>query len=251
MGAAMSKMRNNDKDVDELENEVVEEKAREKKKPANYYYDNDKVQGWVEEYLTYDHEDRKSDPHCLVLRERTMVEVGKVVNGIIFKHKFTIWEPYDDLYQEAMEACTKALEKFDPTFITSKGEKATTFNYFSLTAKRCLKFYTMRNQKNRNNYGIDDYANTLSYSNELSENSTEIVSSEFIKHLKEIFLQAGHKKFIPIIDILQEYLEKIGAFNKRDFFRFAKSYGWSPNLIRKFLKIIKDNKDEFYRIPTA
>lgn len=233
-------------ELDIQEQKKVEEK---KKQPANYYYNNDIVQGWVEEYLQFDLEERKENPKALLLREKTMVEVGKVVNGIIFKHKFTIWEPYDDLYQEAMEACTKALEKFNPFFITSKGERATTFNYFSLTAKRCLKFYTMRNQKNRNNYGIDDYANTLSYTKELTEHSTEMVSSEFIKHLKEIFIQSGHKKFIPIIDILQEYLEKIGTFNKRDFFRFAKSYGWSPNLIRKFLKIIKDNRDEFYKVP--
>lgn len=216
---------------------------------SNYYFDNDKVQGWVEEYLVYDIEDRKEDEHALFLREKTMIEVGKIVNGIIFKHKFTIWEPYDDLYQEAMEACTKALEKFNPNFITSKGEKATTFNYFSLTAKRCLKFYTMRNKKNRDSYAIEDYNNTLSYTADLSESSQQMVSDEFTKHLKEIFVQAGHKKFIPIIDILQEYLQKIGTFNKRDFFRFAKSYGWSPNLIRKFLKIIKDNKDEFYKVP--
>lgn len=211
------------------------------------YFDNDKVQGWVEEYLDYDIEDRKEDYHALFLREKTMVEVGKIVNGIIFKHKFTIWEPYDDLYQEAMEACTKALEKFNPNFITTKGERATVFNYFSLTAKRCLKFYTMRNKKNRDNFAIEDYDNTLSYNLDLSESSQSMISQDFIKHLKEIFVESGYKKFIPIIDILEEYLQKIGYFNKRDFFRFAKSYGWSPNLIRKFLKIIKDNKEEFYK----
>lgn len=212
------------------------------------YFDNDKVQGWVEEYLQYDIEDRKEDDYALFLREKTMVEVGKIVNGIIFKHKFTIWEPYDDLYQEAMEACTKALEKFNPEFITTKGEKATVFNYFSLTAKRCLKFYTMRNKKNRDNFAIEDYDNTLSYNLDLSESSQSMISQDFIKHLKEIFIESGYKKFIPIIDILEEYLQKIGYFNKRDFFRFAKSYGWSPNLIRKFLKIIKDNKEEFYQV---
>lgn len=215
---------------------------------SNYYFNNDKVQGWVEEYLKYEPEERKEDDYALLLREKTMFEVGKIVNGIIFKHKFTVWEPYDDLYQEAMEACTKALEKFNPNFITSKGERATVFNYFSLTAKRCLKFYTMRNKKNRDNYAIEDYDNTLTYTNELTESSQQMISSEFIKHLKEVFIQSGYKKFIPIIDILQEYLDKIGVFNKRDFFRFAKSYGWSPNLIRKFLKIIKENKDEFYRV---
>lgn len=216
----------------------------------NYYFDNNETQGWVEEYLQFPPEERKINPKALRLREKTMVEVGKIVNGIIFKHKFTVWEPYDDLYQEAMEACTKALEKFNPNFITTKGERATAFNYFSLTAKRCLKFYTMRNKKNRDNYAIEDYDGQLSYCQDDGD-SHQMISDEFIKHLKEIFLGSGYKKFIPIIDIMQEYLEKIGSFNKRDFFRFAKSYGWSPNLIRKFLKIIKDNKDDFYKISIA
>jgi len=215
---------------------------------SNYYFNNDVVQRDVEEYLSFPIDERKKNTHTLYLREKIMVEVGKVTNGIIFKHKFTIWEPYDDLYQEAMEACTKALEKFNPNFITTKGERATVFNYFSLTAKRCLKFYTMRNKKNRDNYAIEDYDTTLSYDSGDPDGSQQIISEEFIKHLKEIFLQFGYKKFIPIIDILQEYLDKIGSFNKRDFFRFAKSYGWSPNLIRKFLKIIKDNREEFYKV---
>jgi len=212
------------------------------------YYNNDEVQNWVVSYLDYEKEERKTEEGALFLRQKIMIEVGKIVNGIIFKHRFTVWESYDDLYQEAMEACTKALEKFNPFFVTSKGEYATTFNYFSLTAKRCLKFYTMRNQKNRNNYALEDYSNTLQYTEELTEHSQEMISEEFIKHLKEIFMESGHKKFLPLIDILKEYLEKIGSFNKRDFFRFSKSYGWSPNLIRKFLKIIKDNKDAFYEV---
>lgn len=215
---------------------------------SNYYFNNDIVQGWVEEYLSFPLDERKKLEETLILREKIMVEVGKITNGIIFKHKFTIWEPYDDLYQEAMEACTKALEKFNPNFITTKGERATAFNYFSLTAKRCLKFYTMRNKKNRDNYAIEDYDNTLSYDAFDSNGSQQMVSEEFVRNLKEVFLKFGYKKFIPLIDIMQEYLEKIGSFNKRDFFRFCKSYGWSPNLIRKFLKIIKDNKDSFYKV---
>jgi len=224
----------------------VKEVKKVKKKPANYYYDNDIVQEYVIEYLSYPAEDRDSTTRCIELKQLIMVEVGKVINGIIFRHKFTVWEPYDDLYQEATEACMKALDRFNPFFVTSKGEYATTFNYFSLTAKRCLKFYTMRNQKNRNNYGIDDYAYSLEYTEDLSEGSGKMISDEFIKHLRDVFVKKGHKKFLPLIDILQEYLDKIGSFNKRDYFKYCKSFGWSANLIRKFMKIIKENKHEFY-----
>ena len=210
------------------------------------YYDEKTVKALVVEYLSYDPKERKIDKTALKIRETILIEVGKIVNGIIFKHSFTVWENFNDLYQEAMEACTKALEKFDPFYITSKGTYASTFNYFSLTAKHCLKYYTMRNQKNRNNYAIDDYANTLQYEDISSENSHQMVSKEFINQLKDVFQKTGNSKFMPLIDILEDYLNKIGSFNKRDYFRFSRSLGWSPNLIRKFLKIIKDNRDEFY-----
>lgn len=212
------------------------------------YFDNDVVQGWIVKYLNYDPEDRQSDPSALQLREKILVEVSKIVNGIIFTHKFTIWEPYDDLFQEALEACIKALEKFNPNYVTSSGKLATAFNYFSLTTKRCLKFYTIRNRKFRDNYQIDDYSESLTSTEDgVHEMSHSIMSDDFIQQLYQIFSEQKTKKLNPLVDILKEYLDKIGHFNKRDFFRFAKSYGWSPNLIRKFLRIIRENEEVFYK----
>lgn len=215
-------------------------------KPSNHYFDNEEVTEWIVEYLDYSDEDRKTLERPLYLRNKILIEVEKIVRGIIFTQKFTVWEPYDDLRQEALEACTKALDKFNPLFITSKGEYATAFNYFSLTAKRCLKFYTIKNQKNRKNKPIEDYQPYLTDEVDITESSKSIVSDSFIIQLKRVFRDNGYDKFLPLVDILQEYLEKIGEYNKRDFFRFAKFMGWSPNLIRKFLKIMNDHKDEFY-----
>lgn len=211
---------------------------------SNYYFTNDEVQGWIEEYLSFPLDERKELPYTLQLREKILREVSKIINGIIFTHHFTVWEPYDDLFQEAAEACIKALEKFNPNYITSSGEKATAFNYFSLTAKRCLKFYTIRNKKNRNNYQLEDQTNNLP-SMELFF-SNKIVIENFIKELTRIFNVPKKNKLLDLIDILDDYLHKMGQFNKRDFFRFAKFYGWSPNLIRKFLKIIGDNQQKLY-----
>ena len=232
----------NEKIEDEEFSEVEEDILAIK----NMYFKNDVVQSWIEDYLSYPIEIRKVDDYCLKLRAKIMVEVSKIINGIIFKHKFRIWEAYDDLYQEAIEACLKALEKFNPNYITTKGEKATAFNYFSLTAKRCLKFYTIRNKKNRDNSQVDEYENILYHECDPIENSNTFVYENFIKELKNIFTEEQKlKKFLPLVAILQNYLEKIGDYNKRDFFRFAKSYGWSPNLIRKFFKIIKEHKENF------
>ena len=211
------------------------------------YYNNDVVQGWLEEYLNYPLEVRKVDKKALLLRERILAEVAKIVNGEIFTHRFTMWENYDDLFQEAMEACIKAMEKFNPNYITSKGIKATSFNYFSLTTKRCLKFYTIRNKKFRNNPQIEDFIENITVSRNMTENSVKVASDMFICQLKELLKDQKNQKFHPLIEVLENYLNHMGSYNKRDFFRFAKSYGWSPNLIRRFLKIIKDNKDLFYK----
>lgn len=217
-------------------------------KPANHYFDNEEVTSWILEYLEYELEDRRSLERPLYLREKILKEVEKIVRGVIFTQKFTVWEPYDDLKQEALETCTKALDKFNPYFITTKGEYATAFNYFSLTAKRCLKFYTIKNQKNRNNKPIEDFQPYLTDETDITETSKSIVSDSFIIQLKKVFRDNGYEKFLPLIEILQEYLEKVGDYNKRDFFRFAKFMGWSPNLIRKFLKIMGEHKEEFYNV---
>lgn len=208
------------------------------------YFDNDIVQGMVEQYLLFTPDERKINIAALDLRKKIMVEAGKIVNGIIFKHKFTVWDSYDDLYQEALVAIMGALEKFNPNFITSKGIRATVFNYFSLTAKNSLKFFTMRNKKNRDNSDIDDHINILIHEHDIYENK-DTLSLEFIVQLKTIFVKLGHKKIMPMIDLLNDYLMNIGLFNKRDFFRYCKLHAYSPNQIRKFLRIIKESKEEF------
>ncbi len=242
------------------------------------YFNNDVVESWIQDYLDYYKriDTKRKDAKLTaedkgvefceegfiktidwqekwqmeVLKEKIFKEIGKIINGIIFTHRFTAWENYDDLYQEASEACLKALPKFDPNFITSSGQKATAFNYFSLTAKRCLKFYTIKNKKHRDNYDISDYAHEMTYGdgNHVSQN---FIHNEIIINMKRVFEINKYKKFIPLVEILQEYLEKIGEYNKRDFFRFAKSYGWSPNLIRKFLKIMFEHKEDIYAGATS
>lgn len=196
------------------------------------YFNNNNAQELIRLYKNEESEETKSH-----LKDQIMLKVQKIVNGIIFTHKFTAFEHYDDLMQEAMLACIVALERFDP-------DKGTAFNYFSLVAKKSLTYFTLKNKKNRNNHSLDDFSFFLTHQDELVDFDIEIL----VNQLRTYFTENKYKKLQPLNDILENYLKKKRKFNKRDFFKFAKGFGFSQNLIRKYLKIIYTNKEEIYEI---
>ena len=118
---------------------------------ANYFHE-EVVRPMVIEYLSLPAETRQTTEPGKSLRENIMIEVAKIVDGEIFTHRFTMWEEFDELKQDALMACLKSLEKFNPFYVSKvTGEYSSCFNYFSLTAKRCLKYMTLRNRQNREN----------------------------------------------------------------------------------------------------
>jgi len=194
------------------------------------YFNNDEAQRLIDEYLHEEDPEKKSR-----LRDEIMYRVKDIVIGIIFTHEFTAFEPFDDLLQEAMLASLVALDRFDP-------KKGTAFNYFSLVAKKALTYYTLKNRKNRNHFPIEDFTPFLNEKKTVSDFDIEVIVSQ----LRTFFEDSKYKKLQPLNDILEKYLKTKRKFNKRDWFRFAKSYGFSQNLIRKYLKILYHNKDEVY-----
>lgn len=196
------------------------------------YFDNKDVQGKIRTYLIEENATTRQ-----VLRDDILSHVKDIINGIIFTHKFTAFEPYDDLLQEASLACLIALERFNP-------DKGTAFNYFSLVAKKSLTYYTLKNRKNRNNYPIDDFAFYLHNQDEL----TDLDIESLIDQLRIYFTDSKYKKLAALNDILEKYLKQKRKFNKRDWFKFSKSFGFSQNLIRKYLKVVCENKKEVYEM---
>ncbi len=203
------------------------------------YFNNPNVQNLIFQYKAAQLEEAENEnaPSAQPLKDEILSHVKNIVNGIIFTHKFTAFEPYDDLMQEAMLACIVALERFNP-------EKGTAFNYFSLVAKKSLTYYTLRNRRNRNNYNIDDFSFYLHNQQELTDLDIETL----IEQLRTYFIESKYKKLQALNDILEKYLKQKRRFNKRDFFKFSKSYGFSQNLIRKYLKIVCENKEEVYSL---
>lgn len=126
----------------------------------NNYFDETYYMSLVLQYKKIDPEDRKS-PESERLGAAIWEGAHLIAKAIFFRHKFGRFvlggaDDVDFLILGCANACFEAVDRFDPTFVNSKGKGTTLFNYWSLTAKRYFMFETKRQQKYRNTYSLDD-----------------------------------------------------------------------------------------------
>lgn len=180
------------------------------------------------------------------LLEKIMNETYKIIKGVIFRAEFQKREKYNNCFQIAVEACIKALPRFNP-------EYGTAFNYLSLTAKKSIIFHLIKRAKKKSlsldfEYLDEDNLQLRNFLRQEErtlrnleiENLTDTVSN-LIEENNE------HKSLHSVNKELREYLfYNQGKYDKKDFFKWAKSDGVSSNLLRKFIKFLKDNKEYLY-----
>lgn len=176
-----------------------------------------------------------------------MEETYKIIKGVIFRAEFQKREKFDTCFQIATEACIKALPRFNPEF-------GTAFNYLSLTAKRSIIYYLIKKQKKKHlsldyEYMEDD---NLKLQNVLKQEERTLRNLE-IDNLTEtidnmIDESNEHKSLHHVNKELREYLfYNQGKYDKKDFFKWAKADGVSSNLLRKFIKFLKENRLILYK----
>ena len=219
----------------------------EKKKPKkNNYFDEKKVSTWI---LEYQHTAvREIDSggietivwKDLVLEEKIMTEVIKIVKAIIQVYRYYIFEDYDDCLQHGSMSCFQNFMKWTPP-------KGTCFNFFSIISKRSLLNYTDRRKKHRNHNDIAEQidlydSKTMNfdfYLEEFRDNLIEIVNNNFVGKKR--------KGFIEISLILVDYLFKTKKFvSKTDFYSWARSYGKRSIDIREFMKAMREHGAELF-----
>jgi hypothetical protein len=179
--------------------------------------------------------------------EKIMNETCKIIKGVIFRAEFHKKEKYNICFQVAVEACIKALPRFNP-------EYGTAFNYLSLTAKKSIIYYLIKRAK-KSHLSLDfEYIDddNLQLKNVLRqeektlrnleiENLTDSISN-LIQDLNE------HRGLNQVNKELREYLfYNQGKYDKKDFFKWSKSDGISSNLLRKFIKFLKEHRDTLYK----
>jgi hypothetical protein len=255
------------------------EPATEKKKvPSNYYFIEHEVAPLIQEWQEYyqrqveietylygtdddgeeyflspqqreslEAELQKNLREAQPLLDEIMRETAKVIKGVIFRAQFHKREKYDTCSQIATEACIKSLRRFNPEF-------GTAFNYLSLTAKNSIRYHLIKKAKKKSlsldyEYMDDD---NLKLKNLVKQEEKTLRSLE-IENLSDTILviieeEKEQKGLITVAHELREYLfYNQGKYDKKEFFKWAKSDGVSSNLLRKFIKFIKDHKERLYK----
>lgn len=257
------------------------DKQKEYNVPKNYYFIEEQIapmiQEWqkfyqrqkeIEEYIkSQDDEDSEVESYNLSqadieklqselvkniqnaapLLNTIMTETEKVIKGVIFRAGYHKREKYDICMQVATEACIKALPRFNPEF-------GTAFNYLSLTAKRSVIYYLIKKQKKKHlslDYEYMDDEN-LKLKNLVKQEEHTLKNLE-IENLTDTVLNLisennEHNSLTHVAQELREYLfYNQGKYDKKEFFKWAKADGISSNLLRKFVKFLKEHKDNLYK----
>ncbi len=181
------------------------------------------------------------------LLETIMTETYKIIKGVIFRAEFHKREKYNICFQIAVEACIKALPRFDPA-------QGTAFNYLSLTAKKSIIYYLIKRAKKKHlsldyEYLDDD---NLKLENILKQDEKSIRNLEIENLSDSIFNLIEEKsEFRGLAGVNKELRNFLfytrGKYEKKEFFKWCRSQGYSSNLLRKFIKFLKENKGELYK----
>lgn len=189
---------------------------------------------------------QKNIEEAAPLLQEIMEQTAKIIKGVIFKAGFHKRERYDTCVQIATEACLKALKRFNP-------EQGTAFNYLSLTAKNSVRYHLIKKRKKQ--YLSLDYEymddDNLKLKNLVIEEEKTIKNLEIDNLVDTIMTiideEKEQKGMLTVSHELRDYLfYSQGKYDKKDFFKWAKSDGVSSNLLRKFVKFLKEHRDRLY-----
>lgn len=210
------------------------------------YFDNHMVNDWI---ICYNATSQQEFVYADLISNQVDEIIIRQINRYRF-NKFSTEK--DDLVQELRLACHQALQKFD----LSKGKLGReAFNYFSLICVKAGRMTTTR-QSNRNRHEMADsdlVADALGDENSGTMMNEEILLATENNDTLGSFYHYFHGLFDRrermqlLLQILIYYLLKISffSFKKNEFVKYAKSYGFTPAYINKFLSIIRSNKRDF------
>lgn len=210
---------------------------------AKMYFNEEHVKSLITRFQSEMKQGKSGGYYCddKKLEKEIVDNLMLIVNAIINKYSFWLFDTPEELQQESIAECWKAL----PTFDSSKG---TCFNLFSLICKYHLIQYTVKQKNNRLNADIDihpELAQPEEHNMELFLEAFEnLILTGIAKHYPE-----KQEKYVKLTAILMEYLVKNQAIlGKTDLTNAFKSYGFKVSEVKEYLKDIELFKEEAYEL---
>lgn len=176
-----------------------------------------------------------------------------MITAQINTHRFYVWEPKDDLQQEAIIACMGAIQNFNPNYIVytykdGSVRYSSAFNYFSLVIKRNLQGYTLSRRKIRNNKNIEDF--TQLNTQEVDEIEYKVEWDNFMRFCdRNLHYYFKYRKLSTIKRIERVFAKvkkdyRISTLTRKGFNKYLKEFD-EPKYIYRDLRnyLIKMEKD--------
>ena len=212
----------------------------------NNYFNEKEVTKWLVEYQHSAIKEISSEGvetvvwKDVVLEEKIMIEVIKIVKAIIQVYRYYIFEDYNDCLQHGSMSCYQNFMKWTK-------EKGTAFNFFSIISKRSLLNYTDRRKKHRNHNDIAEHVDLYDSKTMNFDFYLEELRDTLIEIIDKSFVGKKRRNYTEITFILIDYLFKTKKFvSKTDFYSWARSYGKRSIDIREFIKAMKEHGSELF-----
>ena len=236
---------------EELDEEFKEEEAELNKEPeptpkwtkGKMYYDEklavDLIHEWQASAYILNGIVMQRD---MIVENKIIVEINKIALAIINQYRYHIFEPTEDLMQEAVKECWRNLPKFST-------DKGTSFNYFSLICKRHLLNYTTRRSKHRNLNDVDEQVDLESRRDINYDLFFDDLETTLFRLINENYLRAKRKKYLVIASVILDYLRKTRKYvSKTDMYSWGRSWGLKTSDIREFITEMSSYKEDIFSI---
>ena len=236
---------------EEIDEEFKEEEIELEKEPdvapkwvkGKMYYDEkstvDLIHKWQESAYIMNGVVMQRD---INIENKIIIEINKIALAIINQYRYHIFEPTEDLMQEAVKECWRNLPKFST-------EKGTSFNYFSLICKRHLLNYTTRRSKHRNLNDVEEQVDLESRREVNYDLFFDDLEMTLFRIINENYLRAKRKKYLVIASVILDYLRKTKKYiSKTDMYSWGRSWGLKTSDIREFITEISFYKEDVFSI---
>lgn len=230
----------------------IQVNSRKSMETKKYYFNSPLVESWLLEMRELKECARRNE-----LEKKMWVEINKLIQAVIYTHKFQRFMPYEECFSVAQENILKSLDKFDPDYADGIGSKETRlFNYLSIVAKQSVYFATKRHSDTKRIESQPlDIEDETDYPDEEVDLDSVIEAERIIKYLEDNIKLRQHvgSLKIEVSKYMFAYMRIEYSFDTRPFNRYLLTtdfykihpgveVGYINNCVRAVMKEVKKLK---------